>query len=200
MSKVFSSIGYGVVLAMVIFLGALPENILHAQKPQNGAAPKAETAPKSGASSEPRIDKIAHGIDAVEVGEGQPPVALDLEQLMKLYQVPALSVAVIDDYKIAWAKAYGVTEPGGKTPATPKTLFQAGSISKPVAAAGMLALVQQGKMSLDEDVNLKLKSWKVPENEFTREQKVTLRRLASHSAGLTVHGFPGYDIDQKVPK
>jgi len=92
-----------------------------------------------------------------------------------------------------------VTEPGGKTPATPKTLFQAGSISKPVAAAGMLALVQQGKLSLDEDVNLKLKSWKVPENEFTREQKVTLRRLASHSAGLTVHGFPGYDIDEKVP-
>src|SRR5260221_930554 len=118
---------------------------------------------------------------------------------MKLYQVPALSVAVIDDYKIAWAKAYGVTEPGGKTPATPKPLFQAGSISKPVAAAGMLALVQQGKLSLDEDVNLKLKTWKVPENEFTKEQKVTLRRLASHTAGLTVHGFPGYDVDEKVP-
>src|SRR5258707_2972335 len=88
---------------------------------------------------------------------------------------------------------------GEKTPATQKPLFQAGSISKPVAAAGMLALVQQGRLSLDEDVNLKLKSWKVPENEFTREQKVTLRRLASHSAGLTVHGFPGYDIDEKVP-
>src|SRR5258705_11158305 len=63
----------------------------------------------------------------------------------------------------------------------------------------MLALVQEGKLSLDEDVNQRLKSWKVPENEFTREQKVTLRRLASHSAGLTVHGFPGYDVDEKVP-
>src|SRR5205807_10028262 len=94
---------------------------------------------------------------------------------------------------------YGVTEPGGTVPVSPKTLFQAGSISKPVAAAGMLALVQEGKLSLDEDVNVKLKSWKVPENEFTKDQKVTLRRLASHSAGLTVHGFPGYAVGAPVP-
>jgi CubicO group peptidase (beta-lactamase class C family) len=120
-------------------------------------------------------------------------------KLMKLYNVPGLSVALIEDYKIAWVKSYGVTEPGGTVPATLKTLFQAGSISNPVAATGMLALVQEGKLSLDEDVNQKLKSWKVPENEFTKEQKVTLRRLASHSAGLTVHGFPGYDVDEKVP-
>ena len=118
---------------------------------------------------------------------------------MKLCNAPALSVAVIDGYKIAWAKAYGMTELGGATPITTKTLFQAGSISKPVAATGMLALVQSGKLLLDEDVNVRLKSWKVPENEFTKEQKVTLRRLASHTAGLTVHGFPGYDVDEKVP-
>jgi CubicO group peptidase (beta-lactamase class C family) len=110
-----------------------------------------------------------------------------------------LSVAVIDGYKIAWAKAYGTTELGGTTPVTTKTLFQAGSISKPVAATGMLALVQSGKLSLDEDVNAKLKTWKVPDNEFTKEEKVTLRRLASHTAGLTVHGFPGYDVDDKLP-
>jgi len=55
-----------------------------------------------------------------------------------------------------------------------------------------LRLVEQGKLDLDEDVNQKLKTWKVPENEFTREKKVTLRRLLSHSAGLTVHGFPDY--------
>src|SRR5262249_25102841 len=97
------------------------------------------------------------------------------------------------------ARAYGTTELGGSTPVTTKTLFQAGSISKPVAAAAMLALVQEGKLSLDEDVNVKLKTWKVPENEFTKDQKVTLRRLASHTAGLTVHGFPGYDIDEKLP-
>lgn len=118
---------------------------------------------------------------------------------MELYQVPGLSVAVIDDFKIAWAKGYGVTEAGGMTPVTPGTLFQAGSVSKPVAATGALYLVERGKLSLDEDVNRRLKNWKVPENEFTREQKVTLRRILSHSAGLTVHGFPGYSVDEPVP-
>jgi CubicO group peptidase (beta-lactamase class C family) len=159
----------------------------------------AKATSKSADATEVRIERIGNGIEAVDLKKGEVPVLLDIEKLMKLYNVPGLSVAVIEDYKIAWTKSYGVTEPGGTVPVTPKTLFQAGSISKPVAATGMLALVQEGKLSLDEDVNQKLKSWKVPENEFTKEQKVALRRLASHSAGLTVHGFPGYDVDEKVP-
>ena len=157
----------------------------------------AETRGRSGTVEE-RIKHIENGIEPVKIGNDQP-IQLDLPALMKLYNDPALSLAVIDDFKIAWAKAYGTTDLAGKTPVTTKTLFQAGSISKPVAATGMLALVQAGKLSLDEDVNVKLKTWKVPQNEFTKEQKVTLRRLASHTAGLTVHGFPGYDTDEKVP-
>lgn len=146
-----------------------------------------------------RQERVENGIEPVNLGERQAPMKLSLAELMKAFKDPGLSVAVIDGYKIAWVKAYGVTEPGGSSPVTPGTLFQAGSISKPVAATGMLGLVQQGKLSLDEDVNQKLKTWKVPENEFTKEQKVTLRRLASHTAGLTVHGFPGYDVNDKVP-
>ena len=118
---------------------------------------------------------------------------------MEYYHCPGLSVAVIDDFKIAWAKGYGVTAAGGKTPVNVHTLFQAGSISKPVAATGTLSLVENGKLSLDENVNLKLKSWQVPDNEFTRDQKVTLRRILSHSAGLTVHGFPGYEVGAPIP-
>jgi len=135
----------------------------------------------------------------LQVEENQPPLELTLKQLMDAYNVPGLSVAVIDNYKIVWAKGFGVTESGGHTPVTTKTLFQAGSISKPVAAVGAMWLVEHGKLSLDEDVNKKLKTWKVPENEFTKEQKVTLRRLMSHSAGLTVHGFPGYAVNEPVP-
>jgi len=146
-----------------------------------------------------RQARVENGIESVTLGNGQASLKVSLADLMKAFHVPALSVAVIDGYKIAWVKAYGVTEEGGNVPATPKTLFQAGSISKPVAATGMMALVEQGKLSLDENVNMRLKSWKVSENEFTKEQKVTLRRLASHTAGLTVHGFPGYDVDEKVP-
>jgi len=145
-----------------------------------------------------RMERIERGIEPVTV-PGEAPIALTLTDLMKLVNDPGLSVAVIDGYTIVWTKAYGTTELGGSTPIATDTLFQAGSISKPVAATGMMALVQKGVLSLDEDVNLKLKTWKVPDNEFTKEQKVTLRRLASHTAGLTVHGFPGYDINDKLP-
>jgi len=130
---------------------------------------------------------------------GEAPIRLSLAELMKTFNVPALSVAVIENYKIVDVKAYGVIEPGSNTPVTTKTLFQAGSISKPVAATGAMYLVQQGRLSLDEDVNQRLKTWKVPENEFTKTEKVTLRRIMSHTAGLTVHGFPGYDIEAPRP-
>jgi len=133
------------------------------------------------------------------MGENQAPLPMNLLQLMKLYKVPGLSIAVIENYKIAWAKEYGVIETGSSTPVSPKTLFQAGSISKPVAATGALYLVEHGKLALDENVNEKLKTWKVPEDEFTKNERVTLRRLMSHTAGLTVHGFPGYDVNDTLP-
>jgi CubicO group peptidase (beta-lactamase class C family) len=110
-----------------------------------------------------------------------------------------VSVAVVNDGRIEWAKAYGVADAEAKRPATTATLFQAASISKPVAAMGALRLVEEGRLSLDEDVNLKLRSWKVPANELTARRPVSLRLILTHSAGLTVHGFPGYARDAAVP-
>ncbi len=118
---------------------------------------------------------------------------------MRELGIPGLSIALIDGGKIAWVRAYGVRDTVDKTPVTVDTLFQAGSISKPIAALGALRLVKEGKLSLDEDVNAKLKTWRVPENEFTKDQKVTVRRLMSHTAGLTVHGFPGYAVGTDIP-
>ena len=80
---------------------------------------------------------------------------------MAKYKVPGVSVAVINNGKLEGAKGYGVTEAGGATPITPETLFQAASISKPVAALAALALVEQRKLNLDENVNAKLKGWQV---------------------------------------
>ena len=78
-------------------------------------------------------------------------------------------------------------------------LFQAGSISKPVAATAAMKLVEEGKLALDQNINTFLTTWKVPENEFTKDKKVTLREIMSHSAGVTVHGFPGYAAGDPVP-
>ena len=131
---------------------------------------------------------------------GEAPLSLGLKELMTLFRVPGVSVAVIDNYQIAWARGYGVTEPGGSAPVTTRTLFQAASVSKPITAVGALALVDQGKLSLDEDVNQKLTSWKVPESAFTAQEKVTLRRILSHSAGFNVHGFAGYLAGEPLPR
>src|SRR5215467_4664648 len=156
-------------------------------------------APESSSAVGDRTHRVETKFTPIPIEQNEPPLSLDLAGLMKLFNVPALSVAVIDDYKIAWAKGYGVLESGGATSVTTKTLFQAGSISKPVTAAAALHLVQEGKLSLDEDVNRKLKSWKVPENEFTKQQKVTLRRLMTHTAGVKVNSFYGYDVDDPLP-
>ncbi len=118
---------------------------------------------------------------------------------MQAQHIVGLSLAIIDGGTVVKAKGYGFTDSSGKTSVTTSTLFQAGSISKSVAAVGALRLIEQGKLSLDEDVNIKLQTWKVPENEFTDDKKVTLRGILSHSAGLTVHGFPGYAVDAPRP-
>jgi CubicO group peptidase (beta-lactamase class C family) len=122
-----------------------------------------------------------------------------LAERMAHFKVAGVSIAVFDNYEIEWAKGYGVLDTQTHKPVDAKTVFQAASISKPVAASAALHLVEAGKLSLDTDVNRTLKSWRVPENEFTRTQKVTLRRILSHSAGLTVHGFPGYAAGAHLP-
>jgi CubicO group peptidase (beta-lactamase class C family) len=129
----------------------------------------------------------------------QPDIALDILDRMKSYHVPGLSIAVIDNYRVVFAKGYGVTEFGGHKPVDSTTLFLAGSISKPVFASGFLRLVEERKIPLDTDVNTLLKSWHLPDSRFTEHEKVTLRRLLTHSAGLTVWGFPGYALGAPIP-
>ena len=131
------------------------------------------------------------------------PQAEDLDTFvtaqMARRHVPGLSLAIIQNGRIVEARAYGVTDAGSGAAVTPSTLFQAGSISKSVAALGALHLVEQGKLTLDGDVNTTLTTWKVPASKFTSATPITLRRLLSHTAGLTVHGFPGYAMDAPRP-
>ncbi len=122
-----------------------------------------------------------------------------IEREMRKRHVAGLSLAIIQDGKIVKASGYGVSDRGGDSQVTAATLFQAGSISKSVSALGALRLVEQSNLALDEDVNTRLVTWKVPPNEFTKDKKVTLRGLLSHTSGLTVHGFPGYATDDPVP-
>ena len=141
-----------------------------------------------------RIRRVENGL--IPLNQNQPARLADR---MQFYKVPGVSVAVISGGKLQWARGYGLLEVGSSSPITTETLFQACSITKPVIAAGVLVLVQQKRLDLDEDVNQKLKTWKLPENEFTKEKKVTLRGLLTHTAGVTGSGFGGYAAGEPVP-
>ena len=146
-----------------------------------------------------RIERIESGLTNAVLLKGKPVEHYSLTKQMAQYHVRGLSVAVIDHYQIAWAKGYGIADLESNRSVDAATLFQAGSISKPVAAVAAMKFVQDGKLKLDEDVNQQLRSWHVPDNDFTKAEKVTLRRILSHSAGLTVHGFGGYAAGETVP-
>ena len=123
----------------------------------------------------------------------------NIQERMKFYGVPGVSIAVIQDNKVVWLGSYGIMDKETGENVISRTLFQAGSISKPVAAYGALKAVEDGKVTLTDDVNKYLTTWKIPDNEFTKENKVTLEQLLSHTGGLTVHGFLGYSPDLPVP-
>lgn len=145
------------------------------------------------------LQAVENGLLSAITIKGKPQPTMNLADQMKRYNVPGISIAVIDQATIRWAQGYGVQKAGTNTPITTQTRFQAASISKPVTAMAVLRLVQNGKLDLDANVNNTLRSWQVLENEHTREHKVTLRGLLSHTAGLTVHGFSGYAAAEKVP-
>jgi CubicO group peptidase (beta-lactamase class C family) len=159
------------------------------------------SAPQAGrdAQSRDRIKRIENGLLPAATIKGQAVKTAKLTERMKHYNVPGVSIAFFENGEIAWVRAYGLADVATGRPVTPETLFQSASISKPAAALGVLRLVLEGKLDLDEDVNLKLRSWKIPENEFTKQEKVTLRRILSHSAGMNIQRFPGYASDEPLP-
>lgn len=132
-------------------------------------------------------------------GNDDPAIRWTIEDRMEHYGVPGVSIALIDDGAISWAKGYGVKQAGSNDPIDGETVFSVGSVSKVGTAAITLRLVDEGRLDVDRDVNEYLRRWSVPTNEFTEREPVTLRRIMSHTAGLTVHGFADYQPDEALP-
>ncbi|HEX2253505.1 MAG TPA: serine hydrolase domain-containing protein [Thermoanaerobaculia bacterium] len=164
--------------------------------PQAGPAAPGAAAGDSGGD---RRRVVERGLLPAVVLAGRAEPRWTVEERMERYRVPGLGVAVIDDGAVAWAAGYGVARAGGAVPITASTLFQAASISKAVTAAGALRLVQDGQLGLDEDVGRRLRSWRLPFADGVAPAPVTLRHLLSHSAGVTVGGFPGYRHGAPLP-
>jgi CubicO group peptidase (beta-lactamase class C family) len=122
-----------------------------------------------------------------------------LKDRMAFYDVNAVSIAVIKDYKVEWIKAYGYADVSEKKLATTQTLFQAASISKSINSLAILKLVEEGKLRLDDDINNYLKEWKFPYDSISKGKKISIANLLSHKAGLSIGGFAGYEKEKKLP-
>lgn len=129
----------------------------------------------------------------------QDSIKWSLKDRMAYYNTNGISIAVIRSYKLDWARGYGWADVSEKRPVTDQTLFQAASLSKSVNAVGLLKLVQDKKIDLTTDINEYLTSWKFPYSQATKDKKITLGNLLSHTAGLSVSGFPGYSVGEELP-
>ena len=141
--------------------------------------------------------EVENGLSSLVLIQGDS--TWNIEDRMQYYGVPGMTIAVIKDFKIDWVGCYGVKDKVGKLPVTEATLFQAGSISKPVSAYAALKTVDLNKIDLNKDVNTYLYSWKIPENSFTISKSISLAHLLSHTGGVTVQGFAGYGMREKLP-
>jgi len=122
-----------------------------------------------------------------------------LSERMAYYNIPAVSIAVIKNYKVHWARAYGFADKESEVKATTNTLFQAASISKSVNALGVLKWAEANNIDLESDIDDHLKSWEFECRKRARGKKFTLANLLSHTGGLSVHGFNGYESGQSIP-
>jgi CubicO group peptidase (beta-lactamase class C family) len=147
------------------------------------AAARAETPAKTKSTDDVHRAQVSQAVTAA----------------LERHHVPGATVAIVEGYAIAWADGFGRRAASSDDPVRVDTRFQAASISKPVTALAVLKLVEQGKLSLDDNVSERLTSWHIPDSPLAKDHPVTLRRLLSHTAGLTVHGFAGYSADAPCP-
>ncbi len=144
-----------------------------------------------------RISRVENNLTPWNVSRRGP--RWSISQRMAFYNIKGLSIAVVNNYKIEWAKGYGWADISENRLVTEKTLFQAASISKSLNGIGIMKLVQDKKLDLNADINDYLKSWQFPYDEISKNRKITVANLLSHTAGLNLHGFPGYEINDSIP-
>ena len=152
---------------------------------------------KYSADIEKKISQVENNLAGwVQTGSND---TWNLADRMKRYKINGVSIAVIHNYQIEWARGYGFADTSEKRPVTENTLFQAASISKSLNAVGVLKLVQDKRLDLNTDINKYLVTWKFPYDEKSNNKQITIANLLSHTAGLTIHGFPGYAKGEILP-
>ena len=186
-NKIFASLTLSLCLASL--LGCTESETL----------PASPSSPSSPAEESKEADLLKTGLTERIRIEGQEVDYQSLEQRQAHYNVPGVSVAFMRNGQIAWTMQSGVKDLATELAVDENTVFQAGSISKPAFAAILMKYREDNPLDLNADVNTFLTSWQLPKHEWSGQEAVSLRRLLSHTAGTTVHGFPGYAAGEPVP-
>ncbi len=148
-------------------------------------------------NNDDKITRVENNlVGAIQFPGDQPA---NIKDRMLYFHIHGLSIAVIQNYHLLWAKGYGWADLSRKIPVTPQTLFQAASISKSLNGVGLLKLAQEKKLDLYADINTYLTGWKFPYDSVSKGKKISVANLLSHTGGLTVHGFPGYELGKDRP-
>lgn len=185
-------------ILLALMLGSAAGNQAIAQTPQKLRLNCPEPQAAVGGPSNSHTHYVEANLMPPVVQPGARPFSL--VERMRAYDVPGISVAVIHNGRIDWARGWGFRDIESCAPVTPDTGFQAASISKVVTAMVALRLVEQGKIGLDRNINEALRSWQLPKDEKLAPRGITLRQLLSHTAGLNVHGFNhGYQPGVTLP-
>lgn len=146
-----------------------------------------------------RISRVVNGLLPPFVMVGEPVSLMKLTDRMNHHGTPGVSVAVINNYRVDWIKHYGFADKEQQRPINDQTIYQAGSISKPMTAFLVMKLVQQGKLEPDRNVNNYLRAWKVPDSKLTKDSFVTIRKILNHTAGFLPYDLPGSHPDSVAP-
>lgn len=135
---------------------------------------------------------------SLEENTSSNEIAEQIPQWLDLYNVPGAAIALIEDGEVKLKSGFGYSNLESKKKVDLNTVFNVGSISKTITAWGVMRLVEMGKVDLDEAVEKYLTDYQLPDSEFPSE-KVTIRRLLSHTAGISLHGFRGFSLGDDLP-
>jgi CubicO group peptidase (beta-lactamase class C family) len=156
------------------------------------ASTKGQTATPPGEPSSTATGKPTDTHSFTSTVDGVTP------SLLQEYGVPGAAIALIQKGRVVWVHGYGFANVASGTRVTAETVFNAGSISKSPTAWAVMQLVDQGKVDLDRPVDFYLKRWHLPASSFDNSQ-VTVRRLLSHTSGISNHDFHGWDPESPLP-
>lgn len=144
------------------------------------------------------VEVGAANVSSRDIREFKQELDKQVPTLQKKYDVPGVAIGLVHEGRISEILHYGYADKKQGIPLSENTLFQAGSISKSVTAWGIMHLVEEGRISLDDPVEKYLTEWKFPESGYDH-QEVTIRRLLSHTAGLPPHkGYVGTEPEEEL--